>query len=117
MKFRIKFRTWCFKSYENAPGSRFVKFPETDFSNFSGADKKKNGKYGAYIVKDDSANEPFEIDISIGVSNTMRWKIKGTTALAKKIDVELDIAKGRIKLNTGKKKITLNKDNVLSAEI
>lgn len=81
------------------------------------ADKKKNGRYGAYIVKSDSANEPFEIGMDIGICNTMKWTIKSTNALPKNTTVILDMAKSKLKIKMGKKYIELVKDSSISDKI
>ena len=83
------------------------------------SDNKKNGRYGAYIVKKDlDSNEPFEIDIGIGMGDTMRWKVYNTDALPKESDVVASLPKGTLTITDSKKKtLVLYKDNVVSADV
>ena len=86
------------------------------------SDKKKNGKIGGYIVKDKSiptgdldTNEPFEMDITLGILNNVHIITHKTKKLPKEMDVTINIAKGTIKMPMKEgKSIILYKDTYTS---
>lgn len=77
--------------------------------------KKKNGRTGAYIIKNDD-NEPFEMDININsMCNTAYLVIYGTKYLKKNTKAVMDIAKGSLVIDMkDEPRVTLYKDNYLS---
>lgn len=87
--------------------------------------KKKNGKIGGYIIKDKPAstteldsNEPFEMDLKIGILNTVHMTTYKTKTLQKELSIQINIAKGIIRLPLKSNKvITLYKDTYTSNNI
>ena len=81
-------------------------------------DKVKNGTQGGYIVSEDtSINEPFKMKVGKINMDTRETnvEINGSTFLAKKFKMKLDLPSGRLQVEKRNgKKIQLYRDNETS---
>ena len=85
--------------------------------------KKKNGRYGAYIINDRNAmgeldtNEAIELGIELGLFNNLEMRSFNTKKLPSKMIVDTDMSKGLMKLPINNKKVILYKDTYTSNNI